>query len=88
MSIVKRVVNVEYDAASNSLQLVEPLDGVEDREKLQATIEKRNDAGAESWRPFLGSLSGAAGDDFARVIDEMFPARTTVGFRPSPGSPS
>ena len=40
-----------------------------------ATIEKRNDPAPEAWQPFLGSLSGPAGEDFARVIDEMFPAK-------------
>ncbi len=72
-AIVKKVVKVEYDAASNSLQLAEPLDGVADRETLQATIETRRAAGVESWRPFAGCLAGEAGEDFARVIDEMFP---------------
>jgi hypothetical protein len=70
---VKKTVNVEYDAARHSLQLVEPLEGVVDREKLQATIEKRVEPGEEPWRPFVGCMAGAAGDDYARVIDEMFP---------------
>lgn len=70
---MKKTVEVQYDAARHSLQLVEPLEGVLDRERLQATIETRPEPGKEPWRPFVGCLAGDAGDDFARVIEEMFP---------------
>lgn len=68
-----KVVKAEYDAATHALKLVEPVEGLEDREQVDVTIDKRFEADGESWRPFVGCLAGPAGDDFARAIDEMFP---------------
>ena len=68
-----KVVRAEYDAATHALKLVEPVEGLHDRDQVDVTIDKREEPGAESWRPFVGCLAGPAGDDFARAIDEMFP---------------
>ncbi len=68
-----KVVRAEYDAARHALKLVEPVEGLEDHDQVEVTIDKRVETGAESWRPFVGCLAGPAGDELARAIDEMFP---------------
>lgn len=69
-----KVVTAEYDAAHNILQLVEPLDGVADHEKVQIQViaaDGGNDVPA--WMALRGSLSKEAGEDLASAIDELFP---------------
>jgi hypothetical protein len=70
---MSKVVTAKYDAAANALRLAEPFDELEDHEEVDVTVAKRTHGGAESWRPFVGCLAGEAGDDFARVLEEMFP---------------
>jgi len=70
---MRKVVKAEYDAASHALRLIEPFEGLDDREQVDVMIDKHVENGTESWRPFVGCLAGPAGDDFARAIDELFP---------------
>lgn len=73
--IMVKVVTAEYDAAQNTLRLVEPLDGVRDHEKVQVQViatetGKTANAGSLALR---GSLSKEAGDELSRIVNEMFP---------------
>ena len=70
-----KVVTAEYDAAQNTLRLVEPLDGVRDHEKVQVQViategEKTVNAASMALR---GSLSKEAGEELSKIVNEMFP---------------
>jgi hypothetical protein len=78
-----KVFTAEYDAEHNTLRLAEPLDGVRDHEKVQVQVipnvaekaEAADDAepSQPGWIKLRGSLSKEAADDFARVLNELFP---------------
>lgn len=70
-----KVVTAEYDAAQNTLRLVEPLDGVRDHEKVTVqVIATENEEGANADSLALrGSLSKEAGEELSRIVNEMFP---------------
>lgn len=70
-----KVVTAEYDAAQQTLRLVEPLDGVRDHEKVQVQVitTERGKTAEPAWNALRGSLSKEAGDDLARAVDELFP---------------
>jgi hypothetical protein len=70
-----KVVTAEYDAAHNTLRLVEPLDGVRDHETVQVQViaPEAADAAAPAWFALRGSLSKEAGEELASAIDELFP---------------
>ena len=70
-----KLITAEYDAATNTLRLVEPVEGLQDRQRVRVTIFKppTPDGSEPSWKRFDGILSKEAGDDLARAIDEMFP---------------
>ncbi|HEX6099020.1 MAG TPA: hypothetical protein VF432_22085 [Thermoanaerobaculia bacterium] len=69
---MSKVVTVEYDAAEKVLRLDQPLEGVEDHAKLQATLEEPSDR-ERPWLKFRGRLSKEDGDELAGLIEEMFP---------------
>jgi hypothetical protein len=68
-----KVVTAEYDAAHNTLRLVEPLDGVRDHEKVQVQVIAPDTAAQPPWMALRGSLSKEAGDELAQALDELFP---------------
>lgn len=71
---MSKVVTAEYDAAENALRLVEPLEGVRDHEKVQVVVTQTVDA-ERPWMEFRGRLSGEAGQEFADLVEEMFPTQ-------------
>ena len=70
---MSKVVTVEYDAVERVLRLAEPLDGIEDHSKLQATLEKTPDDAERPWLKFRGCLSEEDADELAAIIEEEFP---------------
>lgn len=68
-----RIVPVEYDAAEKVLRLAEPLAGVEDHAKFQATLDPADDTAERPWLALSGSLSKEAGESLAHAVDELFP---------------
>jgi hypothetical protein len=68
-----KVVTAEYDAAQNTLRLVEPLDGVRDHERVQVQVIATDAHAQSKWLALRGSLSKEAGDDLARALNELFP---------------
>jgi hypothetical protein len=68
-----KVVTAEYDAAQNTLRLVEPLDGVRDHEKVQVQVIATESAPQPGWLALRGSLSKEAGDELAQALNELFP---------------
>jgi len=66
-----KVVKAEYDAEHQTLRLLEPLEGFKDHAKVTAVVNAEDlDRPRKSLR---GVLSKEAGEELARVIDEMFP---------------
>jgi hypothetical protein len=68
---MSKVLNAEYDDATHSLRLLEPLEGFVDREKVSVIVHHVE--GKRPWSDLRGLLSGKEGEEFARVIEEMFP---------------
>jgi hypothetical protein len=73
IAIMTKVVTAEYDAAHNTLRLVEPLDGVRDHETVQVQVIAADDNDVPAWLALRGTLSKEAGEDLASAIDELFP---------------
>lgn len=69
-----RVVTAEYDAAQNTLRLVEPLEGVRDHEKVQVqVIATEREEPEPAWIALRGSLPREAGEELSRLVNELFP---------------
>lgn len=68
---MSKVVTVEYDAAERVLRLAEPLEGVEDHAKLQATLEKT--PLSSRWASLRSTVSEEQLDELETIIGTMFP---------------
>jgi len=69
-----KTLTARYDAAENVLRLAEPLEGVKDHDEVKVTVEEKPPLDPERpWLAFSGIMSGEQGEEFARVIEEMFP---------------
>jgi hypothetical protein len=68
---MSKVLNAEYDDATRSLRLLEPLEGFTDREKVSVIVQHA--AVKKPWSDLRGLLSGEEGEEFARLIEEAFP---------------
>jgi hypothetical protein len=74
--IMSKLVKAEYDAAQNTLRLVEPLHGIRDHEQVevQVTATGGKTGNSESSSMALkGILSEEAGQELSRLVNEMFP---------------
>ena len=68
---MSKVLNAEYDDATHSLRLLEPLEGFADQEKVSVVV---NHAKLKKpWSDLEGILKGEDGESFARAIEEAFP---------------
>jgi hypothetical protein len=72
---VSRLLDAEYDETTNSLRLLEPLEGFVDKEKVSIIVQHA--AAKKPWSDLRGLLSGEEGKEFARVIDDAFPIEPT-----------
>jgi hypothetical protein len=68
---MSKVLNAEYDDATRSLHLLEPLEGFADREKVSVIVHHVETE--RPWSDLRGLLSGEEGEKFARAIEEAFP---------------
>ncbi len=68
---MSKVLQAEYDEATNTLQLLEPLEGVANHETVSVVVQQ--DSSKRPWSHFRGILSPEDGQDLARIIDEAFP---------------
>lgn len=60
-------IRAEYDAASRTLRLVEPLDGIEDRQQVFVAVEEAA-AAASDWRRLRGTLPAEAAEEMRRHL--------------------
>jgi hypothetical protein len=68
---MSKVVTVEYDAAEKVLRLEEPLEGVANHARFQATLEKA--ATADRWAALRRSVTEEQLDELAAIIEDEFP---------------
>jgi len=74
-AVMSKLIPAEYDAATHTLRLTEPVEGLQDHAQMRITIEEESAAtgGERTWQELNGIMAGERGDEFARVIEEMFP---------------
>ena len=71
---MSKVITAEYDADRKELKLAEPLEGVRNHATVQLMLLERPEPDStRPWLAFSGCMSGENGEDFAHVIEEMFP---------------
>jgi hypothetical protein len=59
-------IRAEYDADTESLRLIDPLDGIENHQQILIAVEETQEAG--DWRALRGSLPAEAAEDLRRVL--------------------
>lgn len=59
-------IRAEYDAATRTLRLVEPLVGIADHQEVFLEIEAATSA--RDWRELRGSLPEGAAEDLRRIL--------------------
>lgn len=67
-----KAVTAEFDAEHQTLRLLEPIEGFENKERVQVIVDKAIDP-QRPWMALSNCLSSDDGEAFARAIDEMFP---------------
>ncbi len=68
---MSKVLNAEYDDATCSLRLLEPLEGFADHELVSVIVHHAETV--RPWSDLKGILKGANAESFARPIEEAFP---------------
>jgi hypothetical protein len=68
---MSKVLNAEYDDATRTLHLLEPLDGFADREKVSVIVEHAKPK--KTWAHLENILTGEDAESFGRAIEEAFP---------------
>jgi hypothetical protein len=69
---MSKPVKASYDAEHNTLRLVEPLEGVQDREEVDVIVTKPDDP-TRPWLALKGTLPEENAEELSRLINEMFP---------------
>lgn len=60
-------IRAEYDADTESLRLIDPLDGIENHQQILIAVEETQ-VEARDWRALRGSLPAEAAEDLRRVL--------------------
>ena len=68
---MSKVLKAEYDDTTNSLHLLEPLEGIADHELVSVIIDEAKPK--RPWSDLENCLTGELGESFARAIDEAYP---------------
>jgi len=68
---MSKVLKAEYDDTTNSLHLLEPLDGIADHELVSVIIDEARPK--RPWSDLENCLTGENAESFGRAIDEAFP---------------
>jgi hypothetical protein len=70
---MSKVLKAEYDDTTNSLHLLEPIDGIADHEVVSVTIDQAQPR--KRWSHPENGLTGENGGSFGRGIDEAGPIK-------------
>jgi predicted nucleic acid-binding protein len=69
--MMSRTILAEYDAEHNTLKLEEPLEGVEDHEKVRVAVEGENPKElSRPWTALKGCLPPETIDEIRRALAE------------------
>jgi len=68
---MSQVLKAEYDDVTNTLRLLEPVEGIAAHEEVLVTIDQTTPK--QPWRDLENSLKGENAESFARAIDEAYP---------------
>jgi hypothetical protein len=68
---MSKVLKAEYDDTTNSLHLLEPVEGVADHEEVLVTIDQTTPK--KPWSHLENSLKGENAESFGKAIDEAYP---------------
>jgi hypothetical protein len=68
---MSKVLTAEYDDTTNSLHLLEPVEGIADHELVSVVIDQTKTE--RPWSDLENCLKGENGESFARAIDEAYP---------------
>ncbi len=60
-------IRAEYDADTESLRLIDPLDGIENHQQILIAVEEKMGE-SRDWRALRGSLPSEAAEDLRRVL--------------------
>jgi hypothetical protein len=60
-------IRAEYDADTESLRLIDPLEGIENHQHILIAVEERMEE-SRGWRALRGSLPSEAAEDLRRVL--------------------
>jgi hypothetical protein len=60
-------IRAEYDADTESLRLIDPLDGIENHQQILIAVEEKMEE-SRDWRALRGSLPVEAAEDMRRVL--------------------
>jgi hypothetical protein len=64
---MNRHIRARYDAATKSLRLIDPLEGIENHQEIVIVVEERPED-LQDWRALRGSLPAEAAEDIRRVL--------------------
>lgn len=73
------ILKVEYDAKSQTLRLLEPLEGFSDGEQVTAVVNKLDPE--RPWMALANTMSGEDGEAFERAIQQDFRHQMIEGSR-------
>jgi hypothetical protein len=60
-------IRAEYDATTGSLRLIDPLEGIENHQRVMIAVEGKLET-VPDWRALRGSLPPEAAEDIRRVL--------------------
>jgi hypothetical protein len=60
-------IRAEYDADTESLRLIDPLEGIENHQQVVIAVEETQKEAAD-WRALRGLLPAEAAEDIRRVL--------------------
>ncbi len=69
---MRNAVKAEYDKESQTLRLLEPLEGFGDHEQVSVLVDRVIDS-ERPWLALENTLSSEEGELFERAIEEAFP---------------
>jgi len=68
---MSKVLTAEYDDTTNSLHLLEPVEGIADHQLVSVIINRTKPEGR--WSHLENVLKGENAESFGRAIDEAYP---------------
>jgi len=68
---MSKVLKAEYDDVTNTLRLLEPVEGIAAHEEVLVTIVQQTRK--KLWRDLENCLTGENAESFGRAIEEAYP---------------